>query len=78
MEHRPIKGYEDSYTISRDGTVTSIKRSILFNHGSVAHMNECVMKQRVDAQGFKIVVLSKKSKRKIHRIMDLINNTFGE
>lgn len=69
----PIKGYEDRYTISEDGTITAIKRTIYCHGRYIETSKHRVLRPSTDRKGYLIVNLydglgNPKSK-KVHRLV---------
>ena len=72
---KDIAGYEGLYQVSNLGRVKSLER-YKDNNGGLVKMPEKIMRIAVDTIGYNIICLTKKGKRKTHKIHRLVANAF--
>lgn len=72
---KDVKGYENKYQISNLGRVKSIERKTPFRNSFIT-INERILKEIVDKDGYKVVNLYNKGKRKMFKIHRLVAEAF--
>ena len=71
---KDIKDYEGFYQVSDLGTVKSLERDVYFPNGTVHHLKEKILVQRIEKNGYPYVYLHKNGKGKfmlVHRLVAL-------
>lgn len=71
-----IEGYEERYSISSFGRVRSEKRNCNFVKGKTRIVEEKILKQSIEKDGYLTVGLSKNSKTKTFKVHRLVALTF--
>ncbi len=73
---KTIKGYEGLYEVSDLGRVKSIERTITNSRGRKTHIKETILKPETLYDGYQRVCLSKRGKKKHHRVATLVFEAF--
>lgn len=73
---KPIKRYEGLYEVSNLGRVRSLTRSVRHTDHSTKVMQGQPLKPYLQPDGYRVVYLWKKAKKKMHRINRLVAQAF--
>ena len=73
---KTIKGYEGLYEVSDQGRVKSIERTITNSRGRKTSIKETILKPETLYDGYQRVCLSKRGKKKHHRVATLVFEAF--
>ena len=71
---KDIENYEGLYQVSNLGRIKSLERDVYYSNGTVHHIKEKILVQRIEKNGYQIVSLYKNGKRKdmlAHRLVAL-------
>jgi len=73
-QYKDIPGYEGLYQISEDGEVMSMERKVFHWRGGLRSQKQSIKHQRIDKDGYPVLMLSKDGKKThfgIHRLVAL-------
>ena len=73
---KDVAGYEGIYQVSNLGRVKSLERDIQRSDGHFNHVNEKILSQVCNTNGYMYVMLSKNNKMKFCRVNRLTANAF--
>ena len=75
-EWRPVLGWEGLYEVSSLGRVKTLPREVPYFRGGTATRKEKVMACAIDKEGYAVVLLQHKGKRKLCKVHRLMAESF--